>query len=252
MEAFPEMVVLCGGKGQRLGSLTTEIPKPLLPVGGAPFLLRLLLQWKKEGIQRFILSTHYLSEQFRDFAKEHQNLYKIEVVEESEPLGTGGGLKNAVKQRVKSASFLVANGDSYVSQSLSELWQFHQKENHWFTLTAVQASRVLGGAQQKGHLIINEQNEISGFSTEENIRDGWINGGIYAISKDEILTWPDGKFDLEKSILPNTTKHRVNVLKSNGILLDIGIPACYSLFDRELGGIDKLFSSIGNLENKSH
>jgi mannose-1-phosphate guanylyltransferase len=101
------MVVLCGGKGQRLGSLTQDIPKPLLPIAGAPFLLRLLHQWKKEGVKRFILSTHVFADQFRGFAQKNSNLAEIIVVEEPQPLGTG--------QAVQSESFLAANGDSYVT-----------------------------------------------------------------------------------------------------------------------------------------
>jgi len=250
MSHLPEMIILCGGKGQRLSSLTTHAPKPLLSIAGSPFLLRLILQWKSEGVGRFILATHYLADHFRKFAEENRHIGEVEVVEEPEPLGTGGGLKYAVQSAAKTNDFLVANGDSYVSQSLSDLRRDHYDQASPFTLTAVRALNVLGGAHQKGCLVINNQNEITGFSTQENIQDGWINGGLYSISKEEILRWPQGKYDLEKQILPDTANHRVRVLKSEGNLLDIGIPACYSLFDKELGPLEALFTKVEKLKSK--
>lgn len=240
----PEMVVLCGGKGQRLGNLTENTPKPLLPISGSPFLLRLLMQWRSEGIKKFILSTHYFPEKFHEFVAKHHELGEIEIVEEPEPLGTGGGLKHAVQKAVKSPHFLVANGDSYVDQRLSQLWERHREGNYPFTLCAVKASNVLGGAIQKGRININIQNEITGFTTEENSSEGWINGGIYGISRAEILSWPEGKYDLEKKILPDCENRRVHVVKSTGNLLDIGIPSCYSLFDKALGPLENLFTAV--------
>jgi NDP-sugar pyrophosphorylase family protein len=104
---------------------------------------------------------------------------------------------------------------------------------------------VLGGAQQKGRLVVNDRDELAGFTTEEHTTKGWINGGMYAIAKAQVLSWPEKrKYDLEKEILPDTSSRRVNVLKSEGNLLDIGIPACYSLFDKELGPLEQLFSRV--------
>jgi NDP-sugar pyrophosphorylase family protein len=245
------MVVLCGGRGQRLGALTDQIPKPLLPIAGTPFLLRLLLQWRSEGIKKFILATHYFSDQFKAFARDHSDIGNISVIEEPEPLGTGGGLRHAVKEGVSSDTFFVANGDSYVSQSLKDLWKDHEKDSRSFTLTAVRASHVLGGARQKGCILINEKDELLGFSTEEKVDDGWINGGVYIVSKKEVLSWPScKKFDLEKEILPDVSTRKVKILRSRGNLLDIGIPVCYSLFDKELGPLDQLFTRVELLKKK--
>ena len=193
-----DMVVLCGGPGKRLGPLTTHIPKPLLSVGGSPFLLRLLLQWKKEGISRFILATHYLHHHFHAFVEQYAPLLgEVEVVSEAEPFGTGGGLKYAASF-VKTPVFFAANGDSYVSQSLSQILEIHQKNAHNFTLVAVPAKNVLGGAIQKGRVIFEKNSRLTGFSTEESLSDGWVNSGLYALNLAEIEKWPGGKYDLEK------------------------------------------------------
>src|SRR3990167_2846302 len=177
-----DIIVLCGGRGSRLGALTRAVPKPLLPVGGSPFLLRLLLQWKKEGARRFILSAHYLAEQFRAFAAEHSAvLGNISVVEEDRPLGTGGGIRFAAL-RSKSRTLIVANGDSWVSQPLRPLLAEHNRRKTDFTMVAVGADKVIGGARQKGALKIGARNELLGFSTEDSTTAGWINGGLYALN----------------------------------------------------------------------
>jgi D-glycero-alpha-D-manno-heptose 1-phosphate guanylyltransferase len=239
-----DMLILCGGKGTRLGSVTKDTPKPLLPLGGSPFLLRLLMQWHQEGIQRFVLSVCHLAEQFYEFAKKHASkLGKIEVICEDEPLGTGGGLKFA-SQAIKTDSFFVANGDSYVSESLQHILQFHQKNSSSFSLLAIPANHVLGSARQKGNLAIGKNQELVNFKTREETAEGWVNGGVYLIDRAHIQSWPTGKYDLEKNIFEQSTKYPVKIYQSQAKLMDIGRPDCYPLFDQKLGSIDQLFSKL--------
>jgi len=239
-----DVIVLCGGRGTRLGALTREVPKPLLPVGGRPFLLRLLLQWRKEGARRFILSAHYLAEQFRAFAAEYSDvLGKISVMTEEQPLGTGGGIRFAALQS-ESGTLMVANGDSYVSQPLQPLLAEHDCRGMAFTMVAVGADRVVGGARQKGALKIGTRDELLGFSTEETTTAGWINGGLYALDRKAVLSWPEGPCSLENEILTSASRPRTFVLKSGGVLLDIGTPHNYSVCSQKLGPIENLFRNI--------
>lgn len=241
-----DMLVLCGGKGSRLGSMTVETPKPLLPLGGSPFLLRLLMQWRQEGIQRFVLSVCHLAEQFYDFAKKHASkLGPIEIVHEQEPLGTGGGLKFA-SQAIQTNSFFVANGDSYVSEPLECILKFHQKSQASFSLVAIPATHVLGSAQQKGNLRIGAHGELMDFKTVEESAEGWVNGGIYVINREHIQAWPDGRYDLEKTIFEQPQKFPVTIYQSKAKLMDIGRPDCYSLFDQKLGNMDQLFLKLNS------
>ncbi len=239
-----DMLVLCGGKGTRLGSKTALTPKPLLPLGGSPFLLRLLLQWKEEGVTRFILATHHLADQFHAFAQTHASqIGNIEVVVEKVPLGTGGGICNAL-DAIHTGNFLVANGDSYVSQPLQILRIAHLREKAPFTLVAVPARNVLGGARQKGRLLISRDGVMEGFTTEEKAAEGWINAGVYALHRDTVADWPSGFFDLELTILTEPQRHGIRILRSEGNLMDIGLPDCYERFDREIGPLTSLFSRL--------
>ncbi|MDD2708934.1 MAG: sugar phosphate nucleotidyltransferase [Verrucomicrobiae bacterium] len=241
---MPDMVVLCGGRGTRLGNLTDAMPKPLLPIGGAPFLLRLLSQWRREGVGRFILAVHYLAEQFQDFVRQHAGrIGPVEVCVEPQPLGTGGALRFAA-QRVETPCFLAANGDSYVSQPLGPVYEAHRRHGNPFTLVAVRPEAVAGGAKQKGRLLTDSIGDLREFSTEPDVQDGWVNAGVYVMAREAPQSWADGKFDLESRILPDAARQRVRVFKSDGNLVDIGLPECYATFDRRLGPLERLFEGL--------
>lgn len=230
-----DLVVLCGGRGTRLGAMTDAVPKPLLPIGGRPYLLRLLERWRAEGARRFILAAHYLSEQFEAFAREHGGaLGEIRVVTESSPLGTGGGLRNAALH-VGTDTFLAANGDSYVSQSWGDVVGEHAWRDAEMTLVAVRASRVVGGARQKGTLDITPDGRLRSFTTEKLVEDGWINGGMYVLRRDVVLGWPEGKSSLENEIMASSRRPHAFAFRSEGELMDIGTPESYALIDRAMG-----------------
>src|SRR5207302_5752604 len=94
-----QAVILCGGRGTRLGALTAELPKPLLPVDGAPFLDLLLFELGRHGIRHILLLAGFAADRIVDYAaatprKERFGL-TIEVSVEPEPAGTGGALWHA-------------------------------------------------------------------------------------------------------------------------------------------------------------
>ncbi len=228
-----DLVVLCGGRGTRLGAMTDQIPKPLLSIGGSPYLLRLLLHWKKEGVGRFILAAHYLADQFRGFAKEHaQQIGEVSVITEDVPLGTGGGIRNAALH-VKSETFLVANGDSLVPQPWMDVVKFHDKHHAKMTIVAVRASRVVGGAKQKGMLDFTPGCELRSFATQYAVKDGWINGGMYVLNRDIVLGWPEGRSSLENEIMSSPTRPRSYIFQSEAELMDIGTPESFAMINEK-------------------
>src|SRR4051794_9429940 len=89
-------VVLVGGQGSRLRPLTTSIPKPMLSTAGVPFLAHLLSRIAAVGIRRVVLGTAYRAEVFDAYLGDGSALgLELECVEEAEPMGTGGGIRNA-------------------------------------------------------------------------------------------------------------------------------------------------------------
>jgi len=105
--------VLAGGRGTRLGDLTRNLPKPMVPVGGKPFLEWLLLYLKQQGIRDFVLSTGYLASEIeKHFRDGSQMGCRITYSVEEIPLGTGGAIKKA--SPMLDDTFLVISGDNYL------------------------------------------------------------------------------------------------------------------------------------------
>jgi D-glycero-alpha-D-manno-heptose 1-phosphate guanylyltransferase len=245
-----EMVLLCGGRGTRLQGLTQTVPKPLLPIGGCPFLLRLMLQYQREGVEQFILSVQYLAEEFEKFVMEYDSqLPPVRVVMEPGPLGTGGALKLA-SEHVSGETFFAANGDSYVSHSMDLLRNARPEGEGLLFMTAVPGDRVIGGTRQKGTLESDSQSGLlRGFRTlsDSSHEKAWVNAGLYRLEKKAMARWPSGKFDVERDVFPNTQDYPVKVVPTDGFLMDIGLPECYSFFDRNLGKLESGFEGLEKL-----
>ena len=90
-----EAVVLVGGRGTRLRPLTIDTPKPMLPTAGVPFLLHLLARIRDAGVDHVVLATSYRPEVFARGIGDGAALgLRIDYVNEDQPLGTGGGIRN--------------------------------------------------------------------------------------------------------------------------------------------------------------
>lgn len=229
-----DVVILCGGRGTRLGQLTEQTPKPLLPVGQHPFLLRVLNRLAQEGVQRVILSAGYRAERLLEFRDLHGGvLPSLEVVVETEPLGTGGALRHAA-QRVRSEPFVALNGDSWVTQPLGPVLEAHAEDGRALTMVAVRADRVEGRAREKGVLRIGPGGELAGFSTADCASTGWVNAGLYVLSRTMALSWPKGQYSLERELFSLLGGRRAVAFCSDGRLIDIGTPDVYERADGAL------------------
>jgi D-glycero-alpha-D-manno-heptose 1-phosphate guanylyltransferase len=218
-----EAIILAGGMGTRLSKVVTDVPKPMAPVNGKPFLLY-LLQWiKKNPIEKIILSVGYKSESIVNyFGKSFNDIPVIYVIEEK-PLGTGGALKFALK-KTKGKNVLALNGDSYFPIDLNKFILEHSENNHLFSvaLKRMKGFSRYGSVKCLGNTIIK-------FNEKKFCHDGLINGGIYLINRQfiESKQLPE-VFSLEKEILEKEVQ--TSVLKCmifDDVFIDIGIPEDY-------------------------
>ncbi len=229
-----DLVVLCGGRGTRLGALTAETPKPLLPVEGKPFLLYLLQEFQQEGFRRFLLSVHYRPERFEQFIGQYQEqIPGMELVEESEPLGTGGALRRAV-EAIQSPVFAAVNGDSWLDQPILPVLMEHSAAGRSFTAVAVEASRIEAGAVQKGIWRTDPEGRILGFGTPGFVSQGWVNAGRYLFETDRVRSWPTGSYSFEGRAEFLLAGWEAGLFRSSARLLDIGTPQLYARAGRIL------------------
>lgn len=239
-----DLLILCGGRGRRLGALTATTPKPLLPVHGRPFVWRVLEHYAGEGFRRFFLAAHYGHEQFEAFGAQHRTRWpNLRVIVEPEPLGTGGAVRHAVAA-LRSSTVVVVNGDSWVSQPLHPVIAQHRARARVFTAVAVRASRVHGRARDKGVWDLDPRGAFRGFSTVAAADDGWVNAGMYVVERAAAARWPQGRYSLETSFPQLLAGYPAGVFRSSGSLLDIGTPDCYAWADQALQGSDRLMPDL--------
>src|SRR2546423_501673 len=126
-------VILAGGRGTRLGSLTEALPKPMVPIAGQPLLEHQLGVLKRYGIDEVILSTGYRAEAVEDYFHDGSNFgVHISYAREDSPLGTAGALKSLERELYK--DFLVIYGDVLFDLNLARLLAFHQEHGSAGTL----------------------------------------------------------------------------------------------------------------------
>lgn len=226
-------LILAGGKGTRLQSVVSDLPKPLAPVAGRPFLAWQLDHLASQGLHKVILSIGYLPDLFLDQIGESWKGMSIRYVREDAPLGTGGAIRWACEQFTDS-QFWVLNGDTYTDFDLSAMWEFHQASRTICTL----ALKQMTDFDRYGTVQIDGQGRILGFSEKMAVDAGLINAGVYLMHRDLILGQPSGvAFSFETEVLEKLAgQGDLSGLPVAGHFLDIGIPDDYQISQSAIPG----------------
>lgn len=214
-----EAVILAGGMGTRLKSVVKDIPKPMAPVNGKPFLYHLMMYLSEQGITHFILSVGYKNEVIKDFFGEKFNNATISYAVENTPLGTGGAIKLA-STFVNGNSFWVINGDTFVGLKLQDFYR--RTTNKEISLALVEMKEF-----DRYGIVETDKNSIVSFKEKEYTKQGFINSGIYLLSKDIINKFSpkQERFSFETDILEKIiSKTSIGFFKTNASFIDIGIP----------------------------
>lgn len=230
MQSRPEIceidaLILCGGKGQRLRNVVNDRPKPLAEICGRPFLDILIDFSAGFGFRRFILLAGHMGDSIKHYAAEKKKLTSlaIETVIEPAPLGTGGAVKNA-GPFLKSASFLLLNGDSICPANLSDFLKFHNEKR---SLATIMLS-IANEAKDYGLVTVDCDDRISSFQEKsDNISGGYVNAGIYLFDKAFLDLLPEKPCSLEQDVFPKIIGNNLYGYVTNYPHLDIGTPERY-------------------------
>lgn len=221
------MLLLAGGFGTRLSSVISDLPKPLAPVNHEPFLNYIIRSYKQQGVNEFIFLIHHMADKMRSYIdiESKSGLLRdvhVEVVEENNPLGTGGSIKNAVIQLKLNSSFLVSNADTYLSDGVVDLMSAGCP-----SIGAVKVDDVgrYGSLEVENMLIKKfvEKGEYSG--------PGLINSGLYYLHPSNFMGVDAHEFSIERVVFPElVTKGELRAVKINSEFIDIGVPEDYLKF----------------------
>ncbi len=236
-----DALVLVGGLGTRLRGVISDVPKPMAPVGGIPFLDILLERLLRHSIiERVVLAVGYkrdiVQNYFGDRAYNRRVVYAIE----KSPLGTGGAIRNALAH-TRSREVLVVNGDTLFEVDIEAMVNSHRQQQADLTLALKPMKdfsrygtvRLQGGSGQE-----RQRDRIIGFEEKQYQEEGLINGGVYLLNQtlfDGLPAPLPAQFSFETDFL-EVYLQQLNVcgFTAPGYFIDIGVPSDYSRAQQEL------------------
>lgn len=230
-----EVIILAGGFGTRLQNVVKNVPKPMAEINGHPFLKYLIDSILVYDLKKIILSVGYKKE---CIIKYFGNSYKdvpIEYSIEDEPLGTGGAVKKAINLFIEEKEVFVINGDSFFNVNLKQFIKFHKDNSSDISLFL----KEMYDFNRYGTVRIGKSNEVLEFHEKCYCSKGYINTGIYVITKDifdKINT--EDKFSFEEFLEKNLNDLSIFAKISNDTyFIDIGIPSDYEKAKNDFRGL---------------
>ena len=216
-----EAIVLAGGFGIRLNSVISDIPKPMAPINGKPFLEYILKYLEKNNIiNRVVLSVGYKWETIKEYFGNSFNEIELIYSIEDKPLGTGGAIKRAM-DKVKKNQVYIMNGDTFFDIDLKTL---ELKRNNKLQLSLKHMKEF----DRYGCVESDKDGYVIGF-TEKGYRDnGNINCGVYLSSKDIFEGYVLAEeFSFENFIHKEYKNLKITTKVFDSYFIDIGIPTDY-------------------------
>lgn len=227
-----ECIILAGGFGTRLRSVVSDVPKPMAPIGDRPFLELLMDYLMDYGCTHFVLSTGYMHEKISAHFGETYRSVPVSYAVEKEPLGTGGGIRNAM-QYCREENVVVLNGDTLFRIDYDDLQRFFHA--HPTRLAVV--LRQVDDTARYGSVSTDCSDRIIRF-TEKNATGGvgTINGGIYIMNRTLLDSYTIGEpFSFEKDIMQRLfCEEAFYAYTSGAYFIDIGVPEDYQRLVEEV------------------
>lgn len=224
------MLVLAGGFGTRLKDVVRDVPKPMAPINGVPFMQLQLHHWVRQGQKNFTFLLYHQAEIIIEFLVQQSKYFgsavSIDWIVESAPLGTGGSVSNAIHRHELTGLVLISNADTWLDEGLQII---ADTESAMIAVIKVKNTSRYGsiGLDSEGYIIEFFEKKVNSM---DNV-PGIINAGLYKLPTDLFLGTEGKEFSLETEILPRLSGNKLlSTTMLKGSFFDIGIPEDYYKF----------------------
>lgn len=225
-------LLLAGGMGTRIRHIHPDLPKPMVPIAGFPFLEWAVRYWAGQGIRHFVISLGHLAEVAQAYFRERPaDGLRIETIVEPSALGTGGAVRYAAAAVELPETFVIANGDSLVAADTrqAQAWMRESETDGVLLGVSVPDTSRYGSLSTSGTRLLGfrekhrEKQQKGG--GEGNA--GVINGGVYFLRRELLAAFPEkNPLSMETDVFPTLLaagKH-LRVAAVEAPFLDIGTP----------------------------
>lgn len=218
-----EGIILAGGLGTRLSHIVHDVPKPMAPVSGRPFLEYIFDNLRENGFKHIVLAVGYKKDQIiNHFNNQYKGIEITYSVEES-LLGTGGGIKQALSF-CKDSNVFILNGDTFLEVDFKKMLDFHLMKSADITI----ATKHMENFDRYGTISVDDSDKIQSFNEKEFSEEGDINGGVYLMKKRILDEVKVNKFSMERDVFENDSLGlNIYSFKTSGYFIDIGVPEDY-------------------------
>ena len=218
---------MAGGEGTRLRPLTSNQPKPMVPIVGKPCMEHILELLKQHGLEDVIVTVAFMPQAIRSYFGNGDSLgMSIEYSVEESPLGTAGSVRLASDRLDE--TFLVISGDALCDVDLTDLIRFHREKEASVTIGLKSVENPL----EFGIVVTDEEGRVERFLEKPSwsqVFSDTINTGIYVLEPEVLRHIPtDRPFDFSKELFP--------------LLLEMGRPIYGYVFDdywQDIGNLDQ-------------
>jgi D,D-heptose 1,7-bisphosphate phosphatase len=219
---------MAGGKGTRVSSITSDIPKPMIPICGKPVLEHQIECLKKNGLTEIVLVIGHLGQHIKDYFGDGGCFgCDIFYYTETDPLGTAGAL---YKLKNLSDDFILLNGDIIFDVDFSRMINFHREKKAHVTLAVHPNSHPFDSAV----IFSNSDNQVTRWLNKEDERTYYknqVNAGIHILSAGFLKNCPQSKekVDLDRDMLkPSVSSGKIFAYSTPEYIKDMGTPERYA------------------------
>jgi len=215
-----QAIVLAGGLGTRLRSVVPDLPKPMAPVAGRPFLAWVLDRLADAGFETVVLAVGYRHEAIHEHFGDDYRGMALRYSVECTPLGTGGAIRLAA-EHVSAYPVFVLNGDTYLELDYRAMLDAHLQSRASLSVAVCSVPDV----GRYGSLEL-DSDHIHGILEKGRTGPGYINAGVYLLASEILQQIPAGEpFSFEQQLLvPRVQEFRPLAFRTEGRFIDIGIP----------------------------
>lgn len=223
-------IVLAGGRGERLQPVVPDLPKPMAPVRGRPFLEYILDRLVDAGLTEVTISVGYKAEVIEEHFGQAYRSLQIRYSRERYPLGTGGAMALALKGD-ESSPVLVLNADTLVDIDYPALMAWYAQTP---TVVAIVLRHVPDVSRYGAVVLLGER--VVEFQEKGQEGPGLVNAGVYVVGPEIFSQYGSGEhFSFETDILqPYCRELQPRAFITTGYFIDIGTPSDYERAQREV------------------
>lgn len=221
-----EAIILAGGAGTRLRTVTGGGQKVVVSVGDKTFLEILIQKLRESNFKTIHLAVGYKAEEVSQVILKQSTDIQFNLIHEKKPLGTGGAIKNAL-EHVSSENVLVMNGDTFNELDYSVFLKQHVHSNADISIL----TKVVNNISRYGEVVLDRHQKIIKFREKKGkVVKGRINLGVYGLKRSIFENYREREFSIENYFTKNVRNKSIMSINSHNSFMDIGTPEDYYQF----------------------